>query len=116
MEGTISIRVNGKRYAVPYEEIIYMEKNLRRIRICTKKGDILFYGKYCDVMPLLDERFCNCHRSYVFNMDEIRYLSEEAIVMSNDETFRFGNKCYHRLKRTYENYISEPEQNRPQGT
>ena len=105
MEGTISIHVSGKCYAIPFEEIIYMEKDLRKILVHTKKGEIAFYGRYCNVMPLLDERFTNCHRSYVLNMDEIRCLSEDAIVMSNDDRFRFGIKCFQRLKRAYLEYL-----------
>jgi len=110
MEGTITIHVSGKCYAIPYDDIIYMEKDLRKIVVHTMKGEIAFYGKFCDVMPLLDERFTNCHRSYVLNMDEIRCLSDDVIVMSSEESFRFGLKCFQRLKRDYMKYLStEPE-------
>ncbi len=107
MEGTLTIHVSGKCYAIPFDEIVYMEKDLRKIIIHTAKGNISFYGRYCNVMPLLDERFANCHRSYVLNMNEIRCLSEEVIVMSNDDTVCFGTKCFQRLKRAYEAYISQ---------
>ena len=107
MNNSITVYVRGRQYIIPFEEIIYMEKDLRKIIMHTKKGDITFYGRYCDVMPLLDERFANCHRSFVLNMDEIRRLSENRIIMSNDDTIRFGIKCFNRLKRAYREYYKD---------
>ncbi len=100
-ETTLKFKVRGKHYAIPLDDIIYLEKDCRRIHVHTMRGTISFYGRFIDVMPLLDERFTCCHKSYVLNMDEIRCLSQEAVIMTNDVEIRFGKRSYDRLQRSY---------------
>ncbi|MBQ6495761.1 MAG: LytTR family transcriptional regulator DNA-binding domain-containing protein [Firmicutes bacterium] len=107
MTNRIEIKISGKRYSVPYEDIVYFEKNLRKIILHTKKGELEFYGRYCDVMPQLDERFAWCHRSYVLNMREISIISPEEVVLSDETRFRFCKSCYKRLINAFDAFLDE---------
>ena len=98
----VNIKIRGRRYSIPFEDIVYFEKNLRKIDMHTKRGVLSYYGRFCDLMPLLDSRFAFCHKSYVLNIDEILCFSREAIVMSSGDTIRFGQKCFGRLRDAYE--------------
>ena len=98
----VNFKIQGRRYSVPFDDIIYLEKNLRKIEMHTKKGMLSYYGRFCELMPLLDSRFAFCHKSYVLNIDEIRCLSREAIEMSNGDIIRFGQKCFARLRDAFE--------------
>ncbi|MDO4869984.1 MAG: LytTR family DNA-binding domain-containing protein [Bacillota bacterium] len=105
----INIKVQGKQYSIPLDDIVYLEKDLRRIRAYTRRYDITFYGRFCEYEPYLDERFAMCHRSYILNMDEIVCLDLNGIVMSNGDIIRFGLKCYEKLTKMYNNYSIRPE-------
>ena len=50
-------------YAIPIEVIVFMEKDMRKIRVHTKNNVIEFYGKFSEISKYLDERFMHCHRS-----------------------------------------------------
>lgn len=100
-DGTLNFKVQSKHYSIPLDDIIYLEKKLRLISVHTKKGCISFYGRFIDVVPLLDERFTHCHKSYVLNMDEIICLSRAVVVMSDDVEIRFGKRSYDRLMKNY---------------
>ena len=56
------------------EDIVYMEKNLRKIRLhakmcgCEKYEQIEFYGRFSEIISQLDDRFMYCHRSYVITL------------------------------------------------
>lgn len=99
--------VSTKRgvYCVPFEMIIYMEKDLRRIVLHTVRGDIRFYGKFSDLQPRLDERFMCCHRSYIINMDEIVVMTGGSIYLSNNRSIYFGRDTYVRGRRIFEEYL-----------
>ncbi len=93
----LKIKVRGQLYFIPLNDIIYLEKDLRKIIVHTRKGDISFYGRFCDIMPFLDSRFVCCHKSFVLNMAEIHLLSRAEILMSNGGCIKFGKRCYDRL-------------------
>ena len=103
----LKIKVRGQLYFIPLNDIIYLEKNLRKIIVHTRKGDISFYGKFCDIMPFLDGRFVCCHKSFVLNMAEICLLSRDEILMSNGGCIKFGKHCYDRLVHHYKKWESE---------
>ena len=77
-------------FVLPVEDVIYMEKNLRKISLfVTDFGDasyrkIEFYGRFEDVIPQLDERFMYCHRSYIINMDKIVWMQGCEIFVRPD--------------------------------
>ena len=45
--------INKKQgvYALSLDEIVYMEKELRKIRVYLNDGTIEFYGRFPDIMP-----------------------------------------------------------------
>lgn len=94
-------------YALPVDSIVYMEKNLRKIRLHTKDETIEFYGKFSDVIPMLDSRFLYCHRSYVINMDEIVIMTDNGIYVSNNECILLGRDTYGKAKRIFQDYLSQ---------
>ena len=103
----LKIKVKGQLYFIPLNDIIYLEKDLRKIIVHTRKGDLSFYGRFCDIMPFLDRRFVCCHKSFILNLAEIHILSREEILMSNGGYLKFGKRCYERLVHYYRKWESE---------
>lgn len=98
-------------FSLPTDDIVYMEKNLRKICLHVRKPEykgeyeIEFYGKFADVMLQLDDRFMYCHRSYVINMDEIVWMSGNEIFILPDIAIPMGRDTYGKARKTYINYL-----------
>jgi DNA-binding LytR/AlgR family response regulator len=102
---TFTVRKKQGIFVFPIDDIIYMEKNLRKINIHTVDQQIEFYGRFADVVPLLDERFMYCHRSYVINMDKIVWMQKNYIYVSGNETIFFGHDSFSRAKKIFVKYL-----------
>ena len=78
MKKNIIVKKNSVTYQIPPQNVVYMEKDLRRIVIHLSgmaSSELVVYGSFHDLIPNLDERFLYCHRSYIINMDEIIIMS-----------------------------------------
>lgn len=109
MDVTLNVKAGKRRYAIPVGDIVLMEKDRRRIIVHTVDEEIVFYGKFDDVMPMLDERFTCPHRSYIINMDHISRLRETEVVMDADKRVNLGRMCFTRLLKSYDEYIMNEE-------
>lgn len=95
------------------EDIVYMEKNLRKIRLhakmcgCEKYEQIEFYGRFSEIISQLDDRFMYCHRSYVINMDEIVWMRGREIFILPDIRIYMGKDAYGRARRVFEQYLNK---------
>ena len=60
-------------YRIPLQEILYFEKDRRKVIIRTKgpEEDPCFYGTMDEVMPQLDHHFLRCHNSYVVSLSSV---------------------------------------------
>ena len=98
----------GKSFrSIPVDGIVFMEKDMRKIRIHTKEEDVLeFYAKFSEIMPYLDKRFMHCHRSYIINMDEILLMECRQIHVSSNECISLGRDTYSRARKKYSEYMS----------
>ena len=107
-QDTIYIKVRQTMCAVRLDDILYMEKQYRQIIIHVADGeDVCFYGKYDDVMPLLDSRFVHPHESYVINMQHIQRLGNHEAVMFGGDRIVMGTRCFGKLRKAYDDYITE---------
>lgn len=57
--------------ALPFQKIYYIEARQRKIFIRLRNMEYCEYGTLEHVMKLLPESFLQCHRSFVFNMEEL---------------------------------------------
>lgn len=89
---------------VPIKEILYMEKSGRTVHVHTDDEVYVHYAKFDDIMPELDSRFSNCHRSYILNMDRIKYLGKMKVRMDDSSELVFGKTTFQRLKREVESF------------
>ena len=105
MRKMIDIKKGIRRIGIPYEQIIYMEKDLRKVIAYTKDETHIFYDKFCDIMPRLDERFMRPHCSYVFNMDYIVEIDAEGIMLTTGQKLYFGRQTLQKSRRMFDEYV-----------
>lgn len=103
---TLTMRIRNGIYVVPMKEILYMEKERRRMRVHTEDCDYYYYTRFEDVLPQLDKRFSRSHRSYIVNLDRIARMEDMHILMDDDTELIFGKATYLRLKREFERYTT----------
>ena len=110
MEKNIVVKKNSDTYQIPPQNVIYMEKDLRRIVIHLAnmtKSELVVYGSFRDLIPDLDNRFLCCHRSYIINMDEIIIMSHNRIFLSSNTEIYFGKDTYRKALKIFTEYISQ---------
>jgi DNA-binding LytR/AlgR family response regulator len=66
-----------------YNEILYFEKYLHRIRVVTQKDSHEFYGSLRTLKDQLDmDIFVQCHQSYIVNMNKVDGYKGQEIILS----------------------------------
>ena len=111
--GRLIIVKSCRAYAVRLENIIYMEKALRKIVLHTDVADgngykdIEFYGQFRDVIPSLDRRFMHCHRSYIINMDKIVWMAQNTIYLETNTGIYMGRETYRKAYREFHEYLEQ---------
>lgn len=95
-------------YRICITDIIYIESKARVATIHTLKGiDYSFYLRLSDILGDLDYPcFIWCHKSYIVNMDYIRYISGNDIVLENGIEIPVSKKISE-VKDIFTKYIGE---------
>ncbi|MDO4176096.1 MAG: LytTR family DNA-binding domain-containing protein [Bacillota bacterium] len=106
MKKVLIVKSGRHRYAIPFSDIVYMEKDKRKVIVHTRTEEKSFYGKYEEILPLLDSRFINPHRSFILNMDYIIGMDKHTVSLHSGESVRFCRECLERTKKSYDNYIA----------
>jgi len=90
---------------VRIKEILYVEKDLRLVKIHTSERVYTFYGKLEDIMEYLDDRFYRCHRSCIVNFEKIISMEGGNFYLEGGETLRVGQNNYQYTRRHYRMYL-----------
>lgn len=102
-----AVKTKNRIYVIEFENVVFFEKELRKIIIHTKAGNIEFYGSFTELIQHLDDRFLFCHRSYIINMDEIIVMGEGKIYVSSNECIFFGRETYRKARKEFQRYLSK---------
>lgn len=86
-------------------EIIYIEKQRRKAVLVTATRSITLYCGMKELKQYTDERFLDCHRSYLFNMDKILSMTDQCIFMEQGHCVSLGQECFSRGRKQYRSYL-----------
>lgn len=75
------IKQRGSVWTLPYKQIYFIESVLHHIRIYTAENVVELYATMSETYEKLPPNFCRCHKSYVVNMDYIRRIDKEGVLM-----------------------------------
>ena len=87
------------------QEILYIEKELRRLNIYTYNRVYTFYGKLDDVTKYLGDSFYRCHGSCIVNLDKITRMEDGIFYLENGQTLRVGQNNYQYARRYYHKFL-----------
>lgn len=110
MSRKLSIKIGGSVYTIPLDNIVYLENELRKIRLYLVDGELLFYGTFRQILPALDDHFLCCSRSYIANMDHIhalRQCGQYEIMLDNGQSFSLSKKSFLEVKSRFNAYLQK---------
>ncbi|MEG0830109.1 MAG: LytTR family DNA-binding domain-containing protein [Anaerovoracaceae bacterium] len=103
----IPVRTNKQTVKILLGEVIFVEKDCRRVVIHTEEETFSFYGKMSDIIRFIDGRFLFTHQSYIFNMDQIRMLHTQTIYMEKGHEVTVGRESFRRIRKAFDEYLDK---------
>lgn len=85
-EQPLVLCAKGVRYVVRPSEILYLESRLHSLRVHALHDLIETHGKLGDALAQLPRRFVRTHQSFVVNLDAVRSLEADAIMLASGES------------------------------
>lgn len=79
----IAVQRGGTIHVVSSISLLYMESRGRVVQLCTDEEILESYDKLDTLTGQMDERFLQCHKSYVVNMDRVRQFQGDRFLMEN---------------------------------
>lgn len=86
-------------------EILYFEKEKRKIHIHTVKDVITYYGKFDDMEPQLDHRFLRCHNSYIVNISKVKKMGNKKFYFESDKVVPISKSYYPEVRDIFLEYL-----------
>lgn len=89
------------------DDIMYLEKAGRMVRIVTCGESYYEYGKISDYVQYFydDSRFYACMKGLVVNFDHVTAMKEQTIYFSNGRQYEFGRTNYLKAKQAFGTYL-----------
>lgn len=88
-------------------EILYFEKEKRKIHVHTEADIVTYYGKFKDMVEQLDYRFLRCHNSYIVNMNKVKKLSGKKFFFEAEGVVPISRSYYSKAKEAFLEYVIE---------
>jgi len=105
MERYIPMITRGRVSRIPLDEIIYIMKVHRKVRIVTREQQYEYYERLENLMQYLDSRFYTCLKGTVINLDKVERMEERPeerrIYFLNGEYLLIGRDNFIRTKQRY---------------
>ncbi len=100
----------AQSYKINFKEILYIESQLRKIRIHTAYEIIECYYKFSDVESKVEEYgFFRCHKSYIVNLRYVSKYTGNSITLKNSETIYLSKYKYSEFSKAYMYYLKNGE-------
>lgn len=102
----IFISVEKARIQLPCETIMYFEGDKRKINVYTTEDKYSFYSKMSDLEKMIDNNwFVRIHVSYIVNMDYVKAIYTDEIVLNNNIRLPISKKYHKSVKLEHMRYL-----------
>lgn len=96
---------NKVDYNIPYGDILYFTSNNRKVSICKRDGDeVFFYGKLADIAEILPFQFARISKSYIVNMKYISSWGYDHVILEKKIRLRISQSQRSEFKNVIYNY------------
>lgn len=101
MEKYIAVVRRGQVLRLAVDNIIYIMKVGRKVRIVSTDGQWEYYERMENLLPFLDSRFYVCLRVLAVNLERVEKMENQTIFFQNGESYRLGRDNYVRVRQQY---------------
>jgi len=99
------IKTRDKSIAIDINDILFMENEMRKIAVHTKKETVRFYGVMSELEMKIGSGFYRCHRGYLVNMSYIAEYDSENIYLTNGEKVYLAREKYQDFVKHYMRFL-----------
>lgn len=93
--------------SVPISSIFYLESNAHRSMIYTNTENHSIYERLSSLKERLPSCFLVCHKSYIVNMNKIKRIEKNVIILENNVEIPISKSQYTNVKQTYFRYMQK---------
>lgn len=84
---------------IPLKEIIYIEKEKRKVHVIDSKGLITsYYSCFDEIQKQLNNDFYRCHNSYIINIQKVTLIDSSSAKMNNGRNIPVSRSHLKELK------------------
>jgi DNA-binding LytR/AlgR family response regulator len=80
-DNCVFVKNRDLSFPLHYNEVVYIENDGRKVNIYTQNDVFSSYMSIEELALQLDSRFIHCHKSYIVNIDKIKFLEKSSFVM-----------------------------------
>lgn len=93
LHDTVPVSSAGEKVSLRYGEIFFIESMLRKLKVHTENSEYEYYESLRNISQKLNlYHFYQTHKSFIVNMDKIRIIKKDRIVLTNgDEVYLSKN-------------------------
>lgn len=106
-EQKLLIQHKGIIHAVFFHKIRYLESRGHLLTIHTTDGNLMCYDQLEKLKERLTLNFYQCHKSYLVNMDCIRRIEKNSILLKTGEELPVSKSKYAETRAAFFRYIGE---------
>lgn len=103
----IVVQRGGDFYIVEAPSLLYMESHGRVIRIVTDEETLETYSKIDSFSYQLDKRFCQCHKSYLVNMERVKRFCGDGFLMDNGDNIPISQGRRKEVRKQFLDYMGD---------
>lgn len=90
-----------KKYKIPQNDILYMERNLRETTIVTRTEEYKVSERIDFLLDRLPPYFVLCHRSYAVNLKLVSSIHQYSLTFPDGKTIPVGRTHYAEVKKSF---------------
>ena len=105
MKQSLLIHIKGNTIIVSLDDIIYLERNLRKTIIHLKDKQLETYENFSSFHHKLTSHFLECHRSFIVNLDKVKEYNRDHFIMNNDNSIPISRSHEKVTKQEFQKYL-----------
>lgn len=106
-EQVLELTSDGVKQYVKVSEIHYIEKEERRLHICTENGELFSYDSLRKVAAKSKGQLVRCHGSYLVNLRYIERYEKDAFLLAGGVRVPIGRSYQTQTKKSYMDYWAD---------
>ena len=101
----ILLRTRDEIRKLAVGDILYLEQELRKVRIKTAAENLLVTGRVRELQEQIRGGFWMCHSYLAINLDRVLKVQSGAVVFENGEQYLLSRDAAVRAKKALEAYL-----------